>query len=152
MEQKLWAVALILALLKSLECFHGEMEGDGNLKGNPLDFTPTTKLSMISHPPVGASGNAHSSSTLRTPLKLTTEKDHPQIYQITSTCLSVGWVSVSLLLAYARSPGQGLTLPGGSPILILSLHLLLEPPSLGSAYEGCEAGLEELGAQAGWEA
>lgn len=47
MKQKLWALALILAILKArLDCWHGETDEDGTLEGNPLNFTSSKKLSM----------------------------------------------------------------------------------------------------------
>lgn len=56
LEQKLWAVALIPALLKTKwDFFHGRLKGDGILKGNSLNITSSIKLSRITHPPVGAS-------------------------------------------------------------------------------------------------
>lgn len=40
MEQKLWALGLNLAILKSrLDFLHGETDEDGTLEGNPLNFS-----------------------------------------------------------------------------------------------------------------
>lgn len=53
MEQKLWSVALILALLKARLDFHGETDRAGTLEENPLNFTLSVQLSMKPHPPRG---------------------------------------------------------------------------------------------------
>ena len=55
MEQKLWSLALVLALLKiRLDFFHGRTDGDGissvSQERNPLNFTPLVKLTMEPHP------------------------------------------------------------------------------------------------------
>lgn len=47
MEQTLWAVAYILAPLKTrLNFFHGGRDREGTLEGDPLNFTSSIKLSM----------------------------------------------------------------------------------------------------------
>lgn len=67
-EQKLWAMALILAVLKTKWVFfHGRMEGDGTLETKGLNSTER-KLSTAPHSPMGASGNIYSHDTPRSPL------------------------------------------------------------------------------------
>lgn len=69
MKQKVWTLALILAIMKAkLEFLHGETDEDGILEGNPLNFTSSKKLSMKPHPPMGASGNSFPHGTSGTPL------------------------------------------------------------------------------------
>ena len=69
MEHKLWAIAFILALLKTrLYFFHGEIDGDGLLgsqEGNHLNFTSSIKFTMESHPPVCVSGNSSPRDTTK---------------------------------------------------------------------------------------
>lgn len=48
--------------------FPWQMEGDGTLKGNSLNVTPSIKLSTIAHPLMGAEGNSYSQGTPRAPL------------------------------------------------------------------------------------
>ena len=62
MEQKLWAVAFLLALLKVWShLFHGETGGDetlGNQEGNSLNFTSSVKFITEPYLPVCASGKS----------------------------------------------------------------------------------------------
>ena len=72
MKQKLWAMAFILALLKSKsDLFHGERDGDGTLgsqEENPLNFTSSIKFTTKHHPPTWVSRNSFPHDTERTPL------------------------------------------------------------------------------------
>ena len=76
MEQKLWTLAFVLALLKTrLGLVHGETDGDGTLRnqeGNPLNFTSSIKFTMKPHPPVRVSGNSFPCDTTRTHFSLAT--------------------------------------------------------------------------------
>ena len=76
MERKLWAVALILALLKTrLDFFHSGNDGDGTLgsqEGNPLNFTSSMKFTTEPHPPVQDSENSLPHDTTRTCFPLIT--------------------------------------------------------------------------------
>nr|KAF6489872.1 hypothetical protein HJG59_010274 [Molossus molossus] len=59
MEQRLWAPALILVLLKRWDFFRGETERSGTLEGNPRNSTSSIRLSQS--PP----GNSFPRSTPR---------------------------------------------------------------------------------------
>ena len=75
-EQKLWAVAFVLALLATrLHLFHGEVDGDGTLgsqDGSPLNFTQSINHTTEPHPPVWVSGNSFPRDTARTNFPLIT--------------------------------------------------------------------------------
>ena len=72
MEHRLWALALILAPLKtSLAFFHGEMDRDGTWKyqeGNPHNCTSSVNHTTQTHLPVWVSWNSFPFDTARAPL------------------------------------------------------------------------------------
>lgn len=79
MERKLWTLAFFLAFLKPQLQFYDWNKESGTLGThgcNPMEI----KLSTISHPPLGASGNAYSCGTLRIPLPLAAGKDKPCLF------------------------------------------------------------------------
>lgn len=66
MEQKLWSLALILALLKTKwDFFLGGTKGNETLETQGWDSTEI-KLSTTSHPSMGTSRHSYSSGTQET--------------------------------------------------------------------------------------
>lgn len=69
MKRKLWALALLSALLKLQLHFYDWTKGDRALEMQGYNATEI-KLSTMFHPPVWISGNVYPSSTQRTPAPL----------------------------------------------------------------------------------
>ena len=70
MEHKLWAVAVILTPLKTrLDLsIAGQTDGTlGSQKGDALNFTPSIKFTMETHPLVRISGSSLPRDTTRNP-------------------------------------------------------------------------------------
>lgn len=98
MEQRLWAVAFILALLKtSLDFFHGRR---GKVTLETRGFN--SREIKITHPLVQISGNSFPCNSARTPLPLVTDRDTEDTPLVT-LCARFFISSTSLIFLYMSS-------------------------------------------------
>lgn len=125
MEQTLWAVAFIPALLKTqLDFLHGERDWDGTVEGIPLKLTSSAKLSMKPQPLVAASGHYFICGTLRTPLPsltISTISIFKPPFSISPTVLCV--LPLEAIVNYAQEYQVKILWDSGSVIWgLLGLH------------------------------